>query len=172
MKKILLVLVLLLFVRTNYAQSSANENSSDITTYYLVRHAEKDTNDRTNKNPELTREGEKRAKNFVKVLSNIKFDEVYSTDYIRTKNTAKPIAEANNLTTKIYTIRGFDLETFKKKTAGKNVFIIGHSNTIPFFANALLGKDMYKELDESEYSNLYIITLTKDSSNNILLKID
>ena len=54
MKKILLVLVLLLFVRTNYAQSSANENSSDITTYYLVRHAEKDTNDRTNKNPELT----------------------------------------------------------------------------------------------------------------------
>lgn len=58
------------------------------TTYYLIRHAEKDQSDKSNRNPHLTDEGLKRAENWSKILANVKFDKIYSTNYYRTLETA------------------------------------------------------------------------------------
>jgi len=169
MKKTLLTILIFTFCLTNYAQET---NTETVTTYYLVRHAEKDISDKTNRNPRLTEKGKIRANNLVAVFENVKFDAVYSTNYFRTLNTAKPTALNQKLETIIYNVKGFNFDKFKAETKGKNILIVGHSNTTPHFSNKLLGKEKYENLDESIYSNLYIITLTGDSANSILLKID
>jgi len=171
MRKILLTLIISILCFTNYAQE-IEKNVENITTYYLIRHAEKDISDKTNRNPSLTDKGIERAHNWAEILKNINIDAVYSTNYIRTKNTAKPTALSHKLETIIYDVRNFDFDKFKKETIGKNILIVGHSNTTPMFANALLGKDNYKNLDESVYTNLYIITITGDVASDILLEIE
>ncbi|PSR09222.1 MAG: phosphoglycerate mutase, partial [Candidatus Arcticimaribacter sp.] len=81
MKKLVVVFVLLFCSFNSYAQ--------EVTTYYLVRHAEKDRSDKTNSNPELTDLGHQRALRWSSVFDNVTFDAVYSTNYLRTIATAK-----------------------------------------------------------------------------------
>jgi broad specificity phosphatase PhoE len=142
------------------------------TTYYLIRHAEKDQSDKTNRNPHLTEEGLKRAENWANVLKDIKFDMVYSTDYHRTKETAAPTAKANKLEISFYDPRNMNPKEFMKSTMGKRVLIVGHSNTTPMFTNGLLGEKKYDMIAEDNNSNLYIVTVTKDLKTSTLLKVD
>jgi broad specificity phosphatase PhoE len=170
MKYILVTLSLLVSLNL-FSQEHAIEEQKT-TTYYLIRHAEKDQSDKTNKDPQLTKAGEKRAKKWANVFSDVKFDMVYSTNYNRTKATAKPTALANNVDIKFYDPRNLNTEEFKKNTEGKTVLIVGHSNTTPMFANGLLGENKYKKISEDNNSNLYIVTITEDSKTSILLKIE
>ena len=71
--------------------------AQEVTTYYFIRHAEKLRIDKTDKNPNLNFNGYKRAEAWRNVFSNIPFDAIYSTDYNRTKLTAKPTATSKNL---------------------------------------------------------------------------
>ena len=73
-----------------------------ISTYYLIRHAEKDRSDKTNTDPNLTEDGLKRAENWANHFKDLKFDMVYSTNYNRTKQTAMPTAKANNVDLQFY----------------------------------------------------------------------
>ncbi|MCA0152799.1 histidine phosphatase family protein [Winogradskyella vincentii] len=143
-----------------------------ISTYYLIRHAEKDQSDKSNRNPHLKEKGIERAKNWSNILKDVKFDAVYSTDYHRTKETAMPTANANNLELKFYDPRNMNIENFRKDTNGKTVLIVGHSNTTPMFTNGLIGEKKYKMIDESNNANLYIVTISKDSKTSTLLKVD
>ena len=62
------------------------------------------------------------------------------------------------------------VDDFKLKTKGKNVLIVGHSNTTPSFANKILGKDLFKQINENNVdsnSNLYIITVTKNGATSV-----
>lgn len=70
--------------------------SDETTTYYLIRHAEKDRTDTSNKNPNLNLEGLERAKKWASYFKNIELDAVYSTNYNRTQQTATPTAEGKN----------------------------------------------------------------------------
>jgi 2,3-bisphosphoglycerate-dependent phosphoglycerate mutase len=60
-------------------------------TFYVVRHAEKVDN---STNPLLSEDGKERAKDLTRKLVNKNISLIYSTDYLRTKNTAKPLADA------------------------------------------------------------------------------
>jgi ATPase subunit of ABC transporter with duplicated ATPase domains len=73
------------------------ESNNEITTYYLIRHAEKDRSDATEKDPLLTNQGTARAKNWAKVFKDVPFQMVYSTNYKRTKATAQPTATSKEL---------------------------------------------------------------------------
>ena len=64
MKKALLVLLFLASL-TSFAQ--------EVTTYYLVRHAEKDRTDKTNSNPELTQKGMQRAVQWSQAFEYVDF---------------------------------------------------------------------------------------------------
>lgn len=58
---------------------------------YLLRHAEPDyANDCPFPGPPLTAKGEKQARTAQAELSQIPFDKVFCSDYLRTKQTAKP----------------------------------------------------------------------------------
>lgn len=169
MKHFLIVAFALSFIIPINAQEQTN---SSTTSYYLIRHAEKDRSNKTNRNPHLTDTGKERAENWAKVFKNIKFDMIYSTNYNRTIETASPTAKVNNIEVSFYDPRDLKLKEFMISTKGKTVLIVGHSNTIPMFTNGLLGEKKYEDISDDNNSNLYIVTVTEDSKSSIVLVVD
>jgi len=161
MKKI--IIVLLLFVSTF---SLAQET----TIFILVRHAEK-ASDGTS-DPALTVEGVARADKILSLFSKTEITSIYSTNYIRTKMTVAPLAEAKKAEIAIYDPGS--LEKFADKllndNSGGTVIVSGHSNTTPTLANLLLGEEKFKQFEDSDYGNLLIIT-TSDSGKPKLLHL-
>ncbi len=166
MKKLLFLLFIFIYTTNSYSQKN------EITTYYFIRHAEKDRTDASNKNPNLNNTGKLRAANWSSVFSNIDFDMVFSTNYNRTIQTATPTAKNKDLEIQFYNPRDLFSKDFQLKTKGKTVLVVGHSNTTPQFVNKVLGKEKYLDIDDSNNSNLYIITISNKSITDILLKIN
>ncbi len=135
--------------------------AQDQTTFILVRHAEK-ADDGT-RNPPLNEVGKQRALDLAALLENQEITALYSTPYKRTRETVQPLAEKKGLETKEYEPRpGEDwlAKLYKDHTSG-TVVIVGHSNTIPFIANKLLGEDVFSQFDDKEYSNLIVVLGTE-----------
>ena len=105
-------------------------------------------------------------------FEDINLDAVYSTNYNRTIQTATPTAEGKKLEiitydpTKIYT------DDFQKETKGKNVLIVGHSNTTPFFVNKIIGENKYSEMDDNDNSSLFIVKISGGKTTSEVIKID
>lgn len=165
MKKYLLVLIISCVFFNSYAQEVSP------TTYYFIRHAEKDRSDDTNKNPDLTKKGNNRAKNWSIVFENVDFDLIYSTKYHRTLQTAQPTATKQNLEIQYYSPNHLNDEDFKLKTNGKTVLVVGHSNTTPQFVNDILGELKYADIDDKNNANLYILTALGKNKNCVLIKV-
>lgn len=165
MKKIFFLLLISLSTVKIHAQDK------DVTTYYLIRHAEKVRVDPSNKNPHLTEKGQSRAQNWSTVFKNITFDLVYSTNYNRTIQTATPTANENNLEIQLYNPKVLFDNDFQLKTKGKTVLVVGHSNTTPQFVNKIIEEEKYVDIDDSNNSNLYIVTIVNGLKTDTLLKI-
>lgn len=166
MKRI--TLLLLIFLNTACGQDAPDET----TRYFLIRHAEKDLSDPKNPNPDLNGAGVERAVKWKKILSHIDFDAVYSTDFTRTRKTAMPIAERENLPLIIYAHKDLDYSKFIKETQGKTVLIVGHSNSTPAFVNRLMGKETFEEIDESQYGYLFIVKKVGGTFTAELLEVN
>ena len=162
----------LVFLSCGKKQENMVSSESKTSTFYFIRHAEKDRSDAANKNPHLLEIGKQRAEKWRDVLKNIHFDAVYSTNYNRTKETAQPTALKNHLEVTLYDTNTIDIPLFIKENEGKNVLVVGHSNTTPEFVNAILKKDKYNHIEDSNNSNLYIVTIFEDSISDTLLVID
>ena len=147
-------------------------HSQEVTTYYFIRHAEKLRLDKTDRNPNLNSKGLKRAESWKEIFSNISFDAIYSTDYTRTRLTAKPTADSKKLPILIYNPRDMYSKTFQNQTKGKTILVVGHSNTTNVFANKVLGFDKYEEIKDNNNSNLYIVTVMNGNTSSILLEIN
>lgn len=145
---------------------------TETTTYYFIRHAEKDRSNPSEKDAYLTQEGHQRAQDWSIILQHTPFDAVYSTDFNRTKETAQPTADNNRLEIINYSVNtGYD-EAFKEATKGKTVLIVGHSNTIPDFVNAVIGHEKYNDIEDSNNGNLYIVTIINGIASDQLLTIN
>ena len=149
---------------------AAQTEEAEVTTYYLIRHAEKDRSDSTNTDSHLTETGKMRANQWRSIFSHISFDAIYSTDYNRTKETAEPTAEKNKLELQIYNPTAINFEKFLKETKGETVLIVGHSNTTPFFVNGIISKNKYDNMEDDNNANLYIVTIIEgEISDQVLL---
>ncbi|HEX8561873.1 MAG TPA: phosphoglycerate mutase family protein [Flavobacterium sp.] len=126
------------------------------TTIYLIRHAEKADN---SANPNLSAEGVQRANNWAVILQDVAFDAFYSTNYNRTLQTIQPAATSNDKEVTLYDPANFSLDNVIANHAGKNVFIVGHSNTIPQLINSYLEANIYPDMAENEFGNLYKVTI-------------
>ena len=170
-KNIILVFLVILFIPfSGYTQS--NSEKTNTTTYILIRHSEKNLSDTTNKNPNLTEKGTKRSENIARTLINVPIDYVFSTNYNRTLQTAAPISKSKNVETLLYNPKDLYNEEFKKLTKGKTTVIVGHSNTTPKFVNKIIKEDKYQNLDEKEYSKLFIIKITQNIITDMVLHIE
>ena len=169
MKYIFFLVFTQLIVFHSFSQNNINDKAS---IYYLIRHAEKDRSNSNNKDPHLTEKGLIRAKNWAKTLKHVQFDVVYSTNYNRTKETAQPIADAQQLEITYYDPRRINLKHFLKDTRGKTVFVVGHSNTIPNLVNSLIDKKKYNSIEDTNNSNLYIVIKQYDYIVDQILVVD
>jgi 2,3-bisphosphoglycerate-dependent phosphoglycerate mutase len=130
--------------------------SSCSTTYYIVRHGEK-TNTPP-KDPVLSEDGMKRAQKLKADLAGKGIKKIYSSNYQRTKMTAQPLADALNVQIEIYNPADQLPFVEKLKTSKENSLIVAHSNTLRQILNGLAEKEVLaKDLDESEYDNIYVI---------------
>ena len=163
MKQFLFILLILF---------SANITGQDCTEIYLIRHAEKDRSDIKNKNPHLNELGKNRALKWVEVFKSVQFDKIFSTNYNRTVETVTPISIKKKIEISIYSPSNIDYESFKSKTSGEKVLVVGHSNTIPFFVNGLIDKEVYQQIDDLNNANLYKVTICNDNITHSLLYIN
>ncbi|HEY6504635.1 MAG TPA: phosphoglycerate mutase family protein [Chitinophagaceae bacterium] len=127
--------------------------------YYIVRHAEKATAEpNMTSDVPLTEQGKERAVALKDVLGKKKIAYVYSTNTIRTRSTAQPTADHFHLAIETYNPRPDSsfIQTLKAK--GKNVLIVGHSNTVDDIVNKLCGETKVAgDLPDTEYDNLFIV---------------
>lgn len=130
-------------------------------TIILIRHAEKDVSETADKNdPVLTTVGSQRAQRLLEKIGRYKPGAIYSTAYKRTQATVEPLANHRKLKIMTYDARKQNElvdEIMKSKT--KRFVVVGHSNTIPGLANLLIKKDIFKNLEDSEHSVIWLIKL-------------
>jgi 2,3-bisphosphoglycerate-dependent phosphoglycerate mutase len=149
-------------------RADTDHDKGELTTFVLVRHAEKvdDSHD-----PDLSPQGYERAARLHDLLVNTGFDAVYSTPLIRTLETARAIAELNKLDMVEYDHRSPESTAagWIYSHRGEKVLISGHSNSTPMFANALLGREHFSsKFDESDYGNILIITIDERGNSTLL----
>jgi 2,3-bisphosphoglycerate-dependent phosphoglycerate mutase len=135
--------------------------------YYMIRHAEKDTQ---KLNPPLNALGTKRAAKLTSIMRQTFLDGVYTTYFNRTFQTIDSITQYKGLSGLIYTNDNMK-QTFtdvKKSPTLNKLLIVGHTNTVTPLANFLLGKQYFnKILDEKEYDKFIIIVQKRDSTNHL-----
>ncbi|WP_339140314.1 SixA phosphatase family protein [Croceitalea sp. MTPC5] len=153
-------------------KSEAIPNEPTVSSFYLIRHAEKDRSDSTNIDPELMQKGLDRAIRWAEVFDDIPLDVIYSTNYERTRMTAAPTSVKKDIDIDYYDPRELDFEAFKAENVGLNVLIVGHSNTTPQFVNELLGQEKYGALEDTDNSSLFIVTLVDSVATDIHLRIN
>ena len=136
-------------------------SSCKTTTFFVVRHAEKQTNTMTSDVP-LSDAGMQRAEALKNELKDEKIGTVYSTNYIRTRSTAQPLADAVGVTIQIYdpadsTFIHRIVNTGNKDNEG-NMLIVGHSNTVDDIVNALMKEVVIPgDLPDSQYGDIFIV---------------
>jgi phosphohistidine phosphatase SixA len=123
---------------------------------YVTRHAEKASE--PVKDPVLTTEGNLRAERLSKMLQGKKIEKIYSTNTVRTKKTAEPLAILEKHSISIYDPNKPDLLFSEIKNLRKNSLVVGHSNTLRHIVNSLSSTDSLKtDLSDNEYDKLFII---------------
>lgn len=158
-------IILLLFISALTFNVSAQ---TDVTTFILVRHAEKSKDNP--RDPNLSEAGMKRAESLNAMLKQADIAALYSSPYKRTKNTVQPIADAKGLEVNTYDPRSAAfLEDIMIKFKGKTIVISGHSNTTPNVVNALIGEDRFKQLSEDDYGKIYVVSVTEIGKGTVTL---
>lgn len=155
-----LVATLLLSLTSIWAcQSPASVHP--LTTLYLVRHAEKIEDG--SKDPNLTAQGQNRAKSLQQLFAKTDLNALYATPFKRTQSTLLPLADTLGLDIQTYAadqpIAEF-INDLLERHKGQHLFIAGHSNTIPAMLNVLLEKEVYQTFDHQQYEDVFMVTLS------------
>ncbi|TDT45448.1 histidine phosphatase superfamily protein (branch 1) [Maribacter spongiicola] len=136
-----------------------SQEQTSISTFYLIRHAEKDRNNPDDADPELNQKGLGRAMHWAEILADTELDAIYSTDYNRTSMTAAPTSVKQNIDVQYYDLSTIDVAQFKAENLDKSVLVVGHSNTTPEFVNKLIDEEKYFSIDDSENGILFIVKI-------------
>jgi 2,3-bisphosphoglycerate-dependent phosphoglycerate mutase len=146
------------------------KDSKETTTIILVRHAEKI---KDQQDPNLTKEGKLRAEKLKDILSTISLNSIYSSDYNRTQQTAKPTSNTQRVEITSYDPRALNEfgNMLLQKKAGENILVVGHSNTTPVLLNYFMKEKVVESISESDYGNLYIVNINhQGNAKSLLLK--
>lgn len=137
--------------------STETSSTGDPVQVFLVRHAEKagDEGD-----VPLTPEGEARATELARMLKDVKLSAVYTTQYKRNADTAKPVAAAMGLDPIVIPADDLDelVQRIRSAAPSSTVLAVSHSDKLPMIAEKL-GAPV-APIDHTEYDRLVLITLT------------
>ena len=121
---------------------------------FVVRHAEK----ADGPDPALTPAGQQRAERLAEMLAGEDIRQIFSTDTLRTRSTAKPLAERLGLAVELYDHREPGKLVDAIRVGGGSALVVGHSNTIADIA-ARFGAAPGSPVADDEYDRLYVIRL-------------
>lgn len=166
MKKRYLIASILLAV---FCQAALAQDDFKPTTVFLVRHAEKE--DEPKQDPPLKKVGVARSQELARVLSTAGIKAIYTSQFLRTKQTAEPLATKNGLTATVLTLKPnpANLRLIAEESTaelvnkilqhpGESALVIGHSNWIPDVIK-MLGGDVVPTIDEQKFDDLFIVTV-------------
>lgn len=144
------------------ACAAAPARDAGATTFIVVRHAEKGTDDA--RDPSLSQAGQARAQRLAALLSDEPVNAAYATAYRRTFQTAQPVAENHFLRITTYDAQ-MPAPQFAERlrTLHKigTVLVVGHSNTVPDIVGALSGRQI-AAMGDDEFDRLYRIRIDAD----------
>lgn len=163
LKRIVYVLIFTLALSASFASAD--------TEIYFIRHADVDIN---SKKRLLTDAGKQRAKNLVNAMTGKMLTHILVTDFPRTKNTAKPIANERNLDIQVIPYKGMKavgpmVKHLKKIPDGSSVLIVANSsNLFPIMSqlgvttNESMPCHSKKCFDRNAFDNIWHVTLSAD----------
>ncbi|MDT8368156.1 MAG: histidine phosphatase family protein [Longimicrobiales bacterium] len=128
------------------------------TVVILVRHAER-ADDGSEPDPPLSDRGRSRAECLAETLAHAGVTRVFSTPYLRTMHTARPVAARLGLEVETYDPRSLGSFAASLDGMGGVVLVVGHSNTTPRLVEAL-GADPVQPIAEDEYDRLHTVFLS------------
>ena len=130
-----------------------------VTTVILIRHAEK-VIDPNNPDVDLSPAGQERAQELVRMFTDSGVNAIYATQYKRTQETVKPLSDRLGLPVTIVNSSGTSelVRQIHADHRGQTILVSGHNNTVPEIIAALGGPQL-PVIPESEFDNLYVLTV-------------
>jgi broad specificity phosphatase PhoE len=143
--------------------------SRGATTVILVRHAEKAAEPAND--PPLTEAGRARAAALWNAVKDAHVSAAIVTQFARTAQTAEPTVATSHATVSVVTTTGADhaarVAAAVRAHPGETVLVVGHSNTVPDII-AALGLPKPAAICDSEYDNLYVVTMQSDGKTSMV----
>src|SRR5438552_12335060 len=114
-----------------------------VTTVILVRHAEKNI-EPNNPDPDLSPAGQARAQELLRMFANSGIDALYATQYKRTQQTLKPLADALHLPVNLVDSKKTPelIQQLLSDHRGQTILVSGHNNSVPEIIAALGGPQL------------------------------
>lgn len=136
-------------------------------TVFLVRHAEKagEANDAP-----LSEAGHQRARTLARVLGEAGIETIYTTEYTRNIETAKPLAEALRITPAVIPAANLDTLAARLRALppGSAALVVSHTDRLPLIGQKL-GVPI-PEVAHTEFDRLTLVTLSKESASARILR--
>ena len=142
-------------------------------TVYLVRHAERA--DEPRQDPPLTAQGTARSQELARMLANANIKAIFTSQFLRTKQTAEPLAKQANVpvTSISLSVNPSNPRMISEQStaevankilerAGESVLVVGHSNTVPAIIKALGGPAL-PDICDATYGHFFVLIPARDA---------
>jgi broad specificity phosphatase PhoE len=145
--------------------TAAQEDAPE-SVFFLVRHAEKvdDSED-----PPLSEVGLARAQKLASLLRDAGIQKVYSSDFIRTRDTAAPLVQVLGIEMVLYDHNNLPEAARRLRATPGRYLIVGHSNTTPDMVR-WLGGEPGPDIADDEYDRLYLLVQRAGGTTTTLLR--
>lgn len=148
--------------------STGGVAGADPLLFVVVRHAEKVADGSAD--PPLSPDGQARADALAGQLAATRLAAIYATPLQRTRQTAAPIAQRQDVAVRTYPAgipaAGLARQLRRDHQQG-NVLVVGHSNTVPDIVSALCGCAV-AAIDESVYGGRYDVRIDADGRATLI----
>lgn len=142
--------------------------ANKVTTVILIRHADR-TPDGTPDppGPSLNDKGMARSRKLVHVLSKAGIQAIYTSQFTRSKMTAKPFSMKHSDLPLVRLDEAAELKDhILAHRVGQTVLVVGHSDTVPELIK-LLGGPSLPIIDDCEFDNLFVLVRHSATSASV-----
>src|SRR5918911_717058 len=136
------------------------------TTVIIIRHGERDDSNPADPDPHLNKAGKARAQTLIHVLGKSGTMAIYTSHFIRTKETAQPLAMHLNLSPIQMDEASNIRDDILSKQVGKTVLVIGHTDSIPDLIEQLGGESHFK-VEDKDFDALFVVTVFNSNRVNV-----
>lgn len=149
---------LLVAVAAGSAPVPTPHGEGKLTTLLIVRHAERGPDEGISS--PITDKGRERAEELARVVKDAGITRILVSEFIRTKQTAEPVAKALQLEPETVPVQsGVDaLVKRARELSGETVLIASHAGRVEPLIEQL-GGGTIPRLGSAEYDNLFVLTI-------------